>query len=585
MKLFELKSGLMARFLYLRRNSDNHHEVDDIQFAKMRTARLLSNYRISPKLSIFLIFIGLACGQATLAASPGPLNMLDAGPTAIPNVDSLEPESAVVEPILIGTEYVIIEIPFRVRPLATMLAPLGLSAAKPLPENFAWGQMQSSPEAAIDFTKLDTFIKEFQAVGVETPVLALRSLNNWASKDIRVQGFLFPLKGGIKEEYLGEYEGWVRAVVERYDADGVEDMPGLRGPVRYYEIGVEFSSYEPEPVEEYLDILEISYAAAHAAYPDVIIAHVAFLTTPALFEPLEPGEYEAAFTQLQDKTHSLADMRAILDRPDLFDVLNIHSLGHPYEIETIVAWLKNETGERGYDKPIVISDTGSTPFIAWGAATACGKPANQMGRLVPPATEADRCRLADYFTKLVNADVDTLRWTQEFIAQDMVKRVTVAADQRIVLIDTAFTEDLLLLKLGIAQAGAGTAAWAGLVDFDRKEYRPVYYALQQLIENLDEYDHFTRIAIGNEDGIRVYEVEKSGQRFWIAWYDPGTLVLPGELIPQASAQWEVGTLSVRVDSLASHSSGPESQTIQTSDGLITITLTPSPVFVFPQVSN
>lgn len=539
-------------------------------------------FGLSSKLPVFLILIGLACSQATLATSPEASNALEFIPTATPNAGTAGSGSAVTAPILIGTEYVIIEIPFRVRPLANMLAPLGLSAAKPLPENFAWGQMQSSPDAAIDFTRLDTFVKEFQAIGVDTLVLALRSLNNWASKDISVQGFFFTLKGGIKAEYLDEYEAWVTAVVERYDADGVGDMPGLRGPVQYYEIGVEFSSYEPEPVEEYLEILEISYNAAHAAYPDVLIAHVAFLATPALFAPLEPGEYDAAFAQLQDKTHPLEDMRAILDRPDLFDVLNIHSLGHPYEIETIVAWLNYETNLRGYTKPIIISDTGSTPFIAWGAATACGRPANQMGRLVPPATEVDRCRLADYFTKLVSADEDTLRWTQEFIAQDTVKRVVVAADQRIVLIDTAFTEDLLLLKLGIAQAGAGTAAWAGLVDFDRKEYRPVYYALQQLIENLGEYDHFARIAVGNDDGIRVYEVEEAGQRFWIAWYDPGTLVLPGDAVPQASVQWETGAASVRVEGLAISSAGPESQTVQASDGVISITLTLSPVFIYPE---
>lgn len=534
------------------------------------------------KLVVFLFLVGLACGQATLAASPGAASATQLVLTLTPEVVSANTDLAVANPILIGTEYVIIEIPFRVRPLANMLAPLGLTAAKPLPENFSWGQMQSSPDAALDFTRLDTFVKEFQAIGVNTLVLALRSLNSWASKDISVQGFFFPLKGGIKEEYLDEYEAWVSAVVERYDGDGLQDMPGLRSPIQYYEIGVEFSSYEPEPVEEYLNILEISYNAAHLVYPNVIIAHVAFLTTPALFEPLEAGQIEAAFTHLQDKTHSLADMRAILDRPDLFDVLNIHSLGHPYEIETIVAWMETETSTRGYDKPIIISDTGSTPFIAWGAATACGKPANQMGRLVPPATEADRCRLADYFTKLVAADAETLRWTQEFIAQDTVKRVVVAADQDIALIDTAYTEDLLLLKLGIAQAGAGTAAWAGLVDFDRKEYRPVYYALQQLIANLGEYDHFSRISVGNDDGLRVYQVEEDGQRFWIAWYDPAIVVLPGDTIPRANARWEVGTTSVRTESLAMSAGGPEAQIVQIGDGVITLTLTPSPVFVFPE---
>ncbi len=527
---------------------------------------------------LVLLAAALACGQGAPAAGATPT--FDASTSgSSPNVTV--PSGNAQAPILVGTEYVLIENPRRVQPLATMLAPIGLAAAKPLPENFSWQQMQPTPDSKLNFTRLDEFVTQFQAAGINTIVLALKALSNWATKDGRVEGSFFPLKGGIKEEYLDDYENWVGAVVERYDGDGQQDMPGLRAPVRYYEIGTEFSSYEPEPVDEYLDILGRAYRAAHAAYSDVLIAHVAFLLTPALFNVLpDPGDYDAAFNALVDKNHTLADMRKILDHPELFDVLNFHSLGHPYEIEAIVDWLNYETGQRGYSKPMIISDTGSTPFVAWGAATACNKPAAQMGRVVPPATDADRCRLADYFTKLVNADADTLRWTREFIAADTVKRIVVAAEQRIVLIDTAFTEDLLLLKLGIAQAGAGTAAWAGLVDFDRKEYRPVYYVLQQLISQLGDYESITRLDTG-DDGIRVYEVTRGGQRFWIAWYDPRKLTLPGEAVPQATYQLNVGTASAMQENLAIAASGQQQENLTAVDGRVTLSLTPSPIFIFP----
>jgi len=526
-------------------------------------------------LPVSLFIAALACGQAVPtqenAQSPATIQ-----PTPADSAGS-EPAPA-GNPILIGTEYIIIEAPWRVAQLADLLEPLGLTAAKPLPENFAWGKMQSSPEADLDFTNLDNFVNQFQSQGIETLVLGLRSLNDWASKDVRVEGALFPLKGGIKEEYLDEYEAWVTAIVERYDGDGVSDLPGLKAPIRYYEVGVEFSSYEPEPVEEYLQILELSYRAAHAAYPDVLIAHVAFLATPALFETLAPSEYESAFALLEDQTHPLGDMRAVLDRPDLFDVLNIHSLGHPYEIEAIVAWLNYETGQRGYQKPVMISDTGSTPFIAWGPATICDRPQNQMGRLVLPATEADRCRLADYFTRLVGADIATLQWTREFIAKDTVKRVVVAAEQGVVLINTAFTEDLLLLKLGLAQAGAGTAAWAGLVDFDKKELRPVFYALQQLIAEMDSYTRISRVLF-EDPGVRLYELEKEGQPAWIAWYDPGKLYLPDDSLPQTTLQFDFGAAKVTVSEIAIAAGGAVSQVIEAVDGVVSITLGYSPVFI------
>ena len=68
------------------------------------------------------------------------------------------------------------------------------------------------------------------------------------------------------------------------------------------------------------------------------------------------------------------------------------------------AFLRHEMKQRSCDKPLIISDTTPTPFIAWGPATrATGRP-QQLGIVVPPATEADRPRLAAYFTKLVDKD-------------------------------------------------------------------------------------------------------------------------------------------------------------------------------------
>lgn len=197
------------------------------------------------------------------------------------------------------------------------------------------------------------------------------------------------------------YEQWIYSVVERYDADGVGGMPGLLFPVRCYEIGSEFSRCEPEPVADYLEMLEHAYAAAHRANGEVVVAHAAFLTTLAFVDDPRATEYETAVARVPDQSHSLADIRQVLDRRDIFDVINVHSLGDPYEIEAIVAWLDYEMAQRGYHKPIILSDTATTPFIAWGPATACHRAPSQMGRIIPPATEADRCRPADYFTRLV----------------------------------------------------------------------------------------------------------------------------------------------------------------------------------------
>ncbi|MBI2845188.1 MAG: hypothetical protein HYX86_01440, partial [Chloroflexi bacterium] len=370
--------------------------------------------------------------------------------------------------------------------------------------------------------------------------------------------------------------------VERYDGDGSDDMPDLLYPIRFYEIGSEFSSYEPEPVEEYLAMLERAYAAAHRAYDQVIVTHAAFLTTLAFANNPGPAEYEAAFEAVPDKNHGLADMRQVLDRPDLFDVINVHALGDPYEIEAIVAWLDYEMAQRGYQKGIIIADTATTPFIAWGPATTCDRNPNQMGHIIPPAAEEDRCRLAEYFNKLVEGDEQVLRWVQAFSAEDVVKKVVVSANQGVLLINTAFTEDLIWLKLAIAQAGAGNSAWAGLVDFGRREYRPGYYALQQLIGHLSGYESITRLPF-DDPGIRVYELSREGQHSWIAWYDPGRLILPGDPLPETSVQLDVGGPSITMETHITQfgQSEPDRTGVNTQDGIVTLTLNPTPIFIYP----
>jgi len=527
--------------------------------------------------SIACLVLSLACSQATATTVPtGPTEPtipLNASPASATTPD---PQSR--SPILIGTEYILIDNASRIATLAELLAPIGLQMAKPLPENFAWGNMQTAPDAPIDFGRLDVFVKEFQDAGFREFLIALKSGSSWGSKDFSAlsSSNLTP-----KPAHMATYEQWIYSVVERYDADGLEDMPGLLFPVRYYEIGSEFSSYEPEPVEDYLEMLEHAHAAAHRANEAVIVAHAAFLTTLAFADNPDPSEYETAFAGLPDQTHSLADIRQVLDRPDFFDVVNMHSLGDPYEIEAIVSWLNYEMARRGYQKGIIISDTATTPFIGYGPAIACDRDPSLMGRIIPPAAEADRCRLANYFSELLAGDENTLRWTQAFAAEDAVKKVVVSADQGIVLINTAFTEDLSWLKLPLFQAGAGTSAWAGLIDVENREYRASFYALQQLIDHLNGYESITRLAL-NDNRLRVYEVAQPEKRTWIAWYDPGRLILPDDPVPETTVQLDVGVSIITVEPLVTQfgQSTPNRTVLPTVGVLVTLPLTPTPIFIY-----
>ena len=60
----------------------------------------------------------------------------------------------------------------------------------------------------------------------------------------------------------------MRAVVERYDGDGVDDMPGLRVPVRAWQVDNEPDALASGSWEDYARLQEITYRAIKEAFPE-----------------------------------------------------------------------------------------------------------------------------------------------------------------------------------------------------------------------------------------------------------------------------------------------------------------------------
>jgi hypothetical protein len=129
----------------------------------------------------------------------------------------------------------------------------------------------------------------------------------------------------------------------------------------------------------------------------------------------DPAEYDSfwASTLRVDDHHDLADMCAILDRPQLFDVINLHNPGDSYEIEHRVKWLAYETGKRGYTNRSSSATRCPRRTRAGGAAVWRGI---GLAVFTSPAKDEDRCRLADFLTKMVNRDKPTEAWTRGFVA-------------------------------------------------------------------------------------------------------------------------------------------------------------------------
>ncbi len=526
-----------------------------------------------------------------------PTTLLTIGLIVASKLQAQQPDGALPgrfagEGINVGMEYVVFNSERFVESSARAFAETGMTGMKHYVEAVDWGTMQRGPRQKIEFSKLDWFVREYQRCGFTELTISLKSHSSWASKDIK--GLLGKNALGSdptpKPEYLPHYKRWVAAVVERYDADGDEDMPGLRWPVRYLEIGNELSSFEPEPVGDYLEMLEHAYAAAHGAYDEVLVAHVAFLLTPVNMDVDDPADYDTRWrtTFRKDMHHGLADMRAVLDRPDLFDVLNLHNLGDPYEIEDLVGWLDYETGRRGYDKPIIISDTTPTSYIGWGSATRSEGPRARLGLVARPARETDRPRLASYFTKLIANDPETLAWTRGFVAADHVQRTVIAAEQGIQLINLAFVGDILHATWKIFEAGAGISAWGGALRADLGNGRileryPAFYAVQQMMAHLRGYESIRRLPLADEQA-RVYQVEKAGRRIWIAWRDPRAALLPEDGTPSLPITLETGGSQATVEKVITGmgQEQAERRSVAVLDGHVRLELEHTPIYVWSE---
>jgi hypothetical protein len=472
--------------------------------------------------------------------------------------------------------------------LASAFADSGASSAKPYPDDGDWGNMQAGPDSPYKWDRIDRFVQAYQQAGFSHLSLIITARALWAASDpptLGHPGDFFP-----KPESEDDYATYVRAFVERYDHDGVDDMPGLRSPVTLFGFEPEYSTFWPGDAESYMRLLQLAYPAVKAANPNAEVMAAGLLMTDVFNGYPTPAEVEARLRhpdpRIFDK--SLDDIALLLDHPELFDVLDVHSLGDYTEIPPTVRWLREQMNLRGYQKPIWIGDSfGGAGLNGWGPATCPAGP--KSGWLAYPATEADRCRVAEALRELA-APSDpqheaAIEWIRAESAAGVVRKVVVAAGEGLAGINMGNVEDWEPLML--TQGGAGTSPWQGMVDRDlltRKflGYRPAYYALVQVADIIRRYTHIERVA-GSDDRVYVYRFSlEDGQSVWVAWADTG-LWLPDAPMTTRPVRIAVGTdQPLRVEWVVTHGSEAAVDQVTPSGGEVTLDLGQLPVFIWPE---
>jgi len=149
-----------------------------------------------------------------------------------------------------------------------------------------WAKIEKSPPRKgkhnYDWSTLDDGVKKWQYFGVHA-AMTLFSHNKWATatpsgkENVYLKGPLKMLKNVAdylpKPEHMQDYRDYITALVERYDGDGVADMPGLRFPILHYQFGNEYNNeaFWAGSVEEFKIYQKESYLAAKKANPKVKI--------------------------------------------------------------------------------------------------------------------------------------------------------------------------------------------------------------------------------------------------------------------------------------------------------------------------
>lgn len=197
--------------------------------------------------------------------------------------------------------------------------------ARPHPGPFSWSNIEPE-EGRYDFTVSDSWVKTGQENNVAL-VATIWPYSLWDQAkcrgrecEVTEKDQFYPRKG--EEAFsipksrcrpcdLQAYGHFVENLVERYDGDGIADMPGLEMPVRYWEAGNEpflkaedLTFFKGTPMD-YLEILKATYVSVKKACPECKVLHAG----AAHIQPEELSSWRVVFQN---------------DGIDYFDIANIH---------------------------------------------------------------------------------------------------------------------------------------------------------------------------------------------------------------------------------------------------------------------
>ena len=156
---------------------------------------------------------------------------------------------------------------------------------RPHPGPFVWNTVEPTP-GRYDWSNVDSQVRSWQ----RQRVAILATIWPFAGWDQQACHANQPPAPGIVFRGMPNrlyapcdqqaYTAWLKALVDRYNGDGVNDMPGLQYPIRHWEVANEPELQGPpqsdmtffqEGPDVYLKLLQLSYGTIKATDPNAVV--------------------------------------------------------------------------------------------------------------------------------------------------------------------------------------------------------------------------------------------------------------------------------------------------------------------------
>jgi hypothetical protein len=224
---------------------------------------------------------------------------------------------------------------------------LGIFWQRPHPGPFVWNEIETSA-GVFNWDRCDEEVKNSQKYGVNI-IATVWPFADWDQSSCHSK---ISSHGGLIFDELGDYrqkpcdivlyQNFINKLVERYDGDGVDDMPGLVVPIKYWEVSNEPSmqsdwlTFFLGSSQDYFDILNATYQSVKNADSNAFVVK---------------GGMAGVMVENTDFWSEVFD----LGGNSYFDIGNIHSINSDSDGVNGPEY-KQFLDQQGIDKPFWVTE-------------------------------------------------------------------------------------------------------------------------------------------------------------------------------------------------------------------------------------